>query len=497
MSNNVTIIKGAGGLGRPLAGEDHISGYIHYTTALPTGFSTSNRIKQVFSLSDAEALGITNTSIGETRATGTTTITATGTGATINVSVITQTATLNLGTYTALVTDTTPSLIATGVVSTINNGTSTHGFSASSSTSAVTITAPIGSGLGANSYTFSNTATGSLTYSTSAFAGGIASSIDVIHYNISEYFRAQPKGNLYLGIYSAATDFSEVVTLQNFAQGKIRQVGVYSQSTFATASVTLLQTQATACETNNKPLEVLYQANFSSVSDLTTLTDLHTLTAKNVSVCFGQDGNAQGYKLWLATNKTIGSLGLTLGAVAFAKVNESIGWVGKFNMSSVEMETLAFGNGAFLTSQSDGLIDNIDAKGYIFLKKYVGISGSYFDNPYTSIAVTSDYCRINNNRTINKAVRGLRTYLLPSIASPVKVNADGTLTEDVIAYFETLASRSLEVMQRDNEISAFSVVINPVQNVLSTNQLIINVSIVPVGTADEILVNVGFVLAIQ
>jgi hypothetical protein len=498
MPNNVTIIRGAGGLGRPLAGEDHISGYLHYTTALPTGFSTSSRIKQIYSVAEAEALGITDTSIGETQATSTITITAIGsTGATLNVTVLTQSDTIDLGTYTVLDTDTTTSLVATGVASAIVAGYNTHGFSAYTSTSAITITAPTGSGVGASSFTYSNTATGSLTYSATSFTGGVASQIDIIHYNISEYFRGQPKGVLYVGIYSATTDFSEIVAIQNLAVGKIRQIGVYSQSNFSTSDVTLLQTQATACETYNKPLEVLYQANFASVSDLTTLSDLHALSAKNVSVCFGQDAGARGLELWYATNKTIGCVGLTLGALSAAKVNESIAWVGKFNMSSVEMETLAFANATLLTAQSDGLIDAIENKGYIFLKKYVNISGSYFNNPYTAIAVTSDYSRINNNRTINKAARNIRTYLLPSIASPLKLNSDGTISEDVVSFFETQTSRALELMQRDNEISAFGVVINPAQNVLSSNQLIINVSIVPVGTADEILVNVGFVLSIQ
>jgi hypothetical protein len=497
MVNNVYINKGAGGLGRPLAGEDHISGYIHYTSILPSGFASGDRIKQVFSISDAEALGITNTHIGETRATGSTTITAIGsTGATINISVLDFSSVVDLGTYTVVLTDTTTSLVATNVATTINAGTSTHGYSATASTSTINISAPSGTGAGASAFTFDNSSTGSLTYSSVTFNGGIASTIDIIHYNIDQYFIAQPKGNLYVGIYTASTDFNEVVLMQDFSIGKIRQIGVYTQAAFSTDDVTRLQTQATLCDTNNKPLEVLYQANFVSVSDLTTLTDLHTLNAENVSVCFAQDGANVGYDLFLATKKTIGSVGITLGAVSFAKVNESIAWVGKFNMSNVEWETLCFANGTFYTAVSDGSRDNIDAKGYIFLKKYVGLPGSYFNNPYTCVAVTSDYCRINNNRTINKASRNLRTYYLPQVASPVKVNADGTLTEDVISFFETLGENALEAMQRDSELSAFSVTINPVQDVESTNELIVDVKLVPVGTSDVIIIDEGFTVSI-
>jgi hypothetical protein len=166
-------------------------------------------------------------------------------------------------------------------------------------------------------------------------------------------------------------------------------------------------------------------------------------------------------------------------------------------MSASELETLAFGNGSLYNSLSDGSIANIDSKSYIFLRKVVGLSGSYFVTPHTCIAVSSDYSRINNNRTINKASRTLRTFLLPALSSPVSVNADGTLTEDTIAYFETLAKRGLEDMLGNAELSAFKVSINPVQNVLATGELVINVQLVPIGTADFIIVNIGFTVSIQ
>ena len=58
--NDIKFIKGQGGLGRPLAGEDHISGFVQYyaDADLPSGFSPTDRIKQVFSLQEAEQLGL-------------------------------------------------------------------------------------------------------------------------------------------------------------------------------------------------------------------------------------------------------------------------------------------------------------------------------------------------------------------------------------------------------------------------------------------------------
>jgi hypothetical protein len=496
MANNVNIILGPSGLGRPLPGEDHISGLIYYTAHLPSGFDNYGDVHEIFSVEEAETLGIDDNHSGETRAIGTTTITATGsTGAVFTIGVATNSGTVNIGSYTVVSTD-SKNTIASSLVADINTNTSVHGYTATASTATISVTAPGGTGLNGNSFTFDNTVTGSGTTSATTFAGGVASWNDPIHYHISEYFRMNPKGDLFVMIQSATTTFSEIVDLQNAADGKVRQVGVYTQSGFATADVSKIQTQLDTCFNNYKPLEAIYQADFSTVTDLTTLSDLHQLTAKNVSVLLGQDGANKGEELWLAVQKSIGTVGAALGTISASKVSESIAWVGKFDVSDVELETLAFANGAFYSSLSDGLKNAIENKGYIFLKKYVGYPGSYFNNPYTCVASSSDYSRINLNRTINKAGREVRTFLLPAIASPVFFLADGTLTTDVCSYFETQAARALDQMVRDGELSAFKTLVNPTQNVLSTNKLVINVSLVPVGTADVIDVNVGFVLSV-
>lgn len=499
--NDVVFIKGQGGLGRPLAGEDHISGLLFYTSAtLPTGFSSNDRIKQVFSLAEAEALGITNVGTGGTAATATFEVTNKGAVAdTVKLVVTGIEGAVTIANYAQVTADVVSlTTSATRLAAEINLGTLTHGYSATSNVATVTITAPLTEGVFLNSgtpyvATLTGTVAGTLVQNV---VTGVASTIDIMHYHVEEYFRVQPKGNLYIGIYAVSADFAEVTTMQNYSLGTIRQLGVYTQAAYASGTVTLLQTQATANEANHKPLEILYNPDFQGTSDLTTLSSLHTLTAQNVSVMFGQDGAAKGYKLWKATAKSIGCLGTCLGAISLSKVSDSIAWVGKFNMASTEYDTLNFANGQVYNVISDGSISNLDAKGFVFLRKHIGLSGSYFNNPYTAIAITSDYSRINNNRTINKAIRGLRTFLLPALASPIQVNSDGTLTDDVVAYFESLCKRALDVMQRDAEVSAFSVTIDPSQDILSTSTLEISVSIVPIGSADNIEVNVGFAVSI-
>ncbi|MEO6901550.1 MAG: DUF2586 family protein [Bacteroidia bacterium] len=494
--NDVVFIKGQGGLGRPLAGEDFVSGYIHYTAALPSGFSSNDRIKQVFSIDEAIALGITNTGIGETKATATITISAVGVdGDTVSVNVSTTKGVIQLGSYIKSATDTTPTILAASVVSMINAATQTHGYKAVSAAAVITLTVPIGKGLGGNSFTFANVFTGTITGASSSFTGGVASTIDIIYYHVKEYFAMQPQGNLYIAIYDTADVgvWSAVSDIRNYAQGKIRQLGIYQNTTaYVTTQSTSLQVAANLAASEKMPLEIFYQPDFSAAS-LSSLSDLRALNAPNVSVLIGQDGLGVGNDIWISTGKTVGMVGAWLGANSLAKVNESVAWVGKFDFSHVEFDTLAFANGIKYRTVSKGLLDNIDTLGYVFLIKHSGSNtGSYSTRPHTNVSVSSDYAFVQNNRTMNKAIRTINDFVIPQLSAPIFFNEDGTITEDSISFFETQTARALEQMQRDSEISKYLVTINPKQNVSTTNKLIIAVKILPVGVADFIQINIGF-----
>lgn len=383
--NAITFNKGKGGLGRPLPGEDHYSGLVFYSATLPAGFGTSDRIKVVYSVAEAEALGIAK-------------------------------------------------------------GSSTFG---------------------------------------------------VFHYHISEYFRINPKGVLYISINAVpggSYDFTEVKTLQYFANGKLRQAGVFVTSVaYATSQVTTLQGIYTALLAEKMPVQLFYQADISATTDITTLADLASLTAENVTVLIGQDGAGEGSNLYVSTAKTVGIIGATLGAVSYARVHESIAWVAKFNMAAVELDTLAFGNGQLYRALTSGQIGGLHDKHYLFLLKHSSYSGSFFNDSWTACPNTSDYCTIENGRTIDKLIRGVYANTLPFLNAPLYVNDDGTLSEDTIKYIESLANKTPEQMAKDGELSGVAVVIDPTQDVLGTSKVVMAINGLPVGVARNLEVNVGYV----
>lgn len=509
--NNVTIVKSQGGLGRPLAGFDFVSGAVFYTSTLPSGFTSTYNKQPLSSLLDAENLGITNTYSDETPADAEYVITDAGATGDTGKFVITEptintgvTKTVDLGTYTVGAGDTTIDLQGAAWVAVINAGTVTHGYSATytAGTDTITIIARTGLGIALNSGTpIAVTVTGTLDGTLTQFSGGVSSKLALWHYHISEYFRIQPQGKLFVGFYPVpgSYTFVEMNNLQNFAQGEIRQIMVYNDASRTAANIvsdcTALQTAQNISEGLKMPYEVLYGANFTD--NIGTLQNLNTLTAYKVSVVISQDAGGQGAWLFLTTGKGITTVGATLGMVSLLKVSENIGWVERCNVSNgVECDTIGFVNGQRWVSQTESTVNQLNSYRYIFLRKYPSLSGSYFNDSHTAVSVSSDYAYIENNRTIDKAGRLSYTALLPQLNSPLTINADGTLTNITIASFTGILTTAINDMVRNGEISAFLVTIDPTQDVLTTSTIVVRLQIVPVGTARNIIVNIGFSISL-
>lgn len=499
---NVNITQSTSGLGAGLAGTDYVSGLLFYTNTLPSGFSSSDRIKKIFSVADAEALGITDNQQGATAATGTITITNKGAvGDTAVVTVATTTGTVTIASYTLVSADiTTTTTSASALAAAINAGTATHGFSASPAVAVVTITAPKTEGVYLNTVSAVFTPTGILAATVVAFSAGVGSIVDILYYHISEYFRIQPKGELWVGLYaeeSSTYTFTALTTLQNYAQGAIKQVGIYQANVaFATNQTTTIQALVTALEALYKPLQVVYNAEISATASVASLTTLATLTNPNVSVCIAQDGAGDGSILYKAYGKSVGAIGALLGTISLAAVNESIAWVGKFQVATTELDTIAFSNGQLYSALADSQFESLNNYHYIFLRKLVGIEGSYWSDSPTCVASTSDYSVIEINRVYQKLERNVRSALLPLTSSPITVSADGTLSLATIGYFSSVANTPVQLMQNAGEISAHKVIIDPAQDVLATSTIAITIQNVPTGVARNINVKLGFVKSV-
>jgi hypothetical protein len=509
--NDVVFVKGKGGLGRALPGSDYISGILFYSNSYPSGFDVNNQTKQVFSVEGAETLGILDDYSDETPATATIEVTNVGSnGDTVEIILDIPlknggTEEVNFGTYTKVSGDTTVDDVADAINTLINAGTLTHGFSSTVLTDTVTITAREGLGVALNTGTLLvATDTGTIATTVTQFTGGVASKLAVMHYHISEYFRINPKGNLYVGVFPVPVstyDFEEILTMQNYANGAMRQVAVYKDAATTASGIvtdtTALQAVAETLEGLHMPISVLYAANIKAISDISTLENLSTATNENVSVTISQDGGGQGADLYVTSGKSITNIGALLGTVSKSSVSDSIAWIELYDVSNgTECEVAAFANGDLYTSYSQSLLNTLNSYRYIFLTKRVGLNGTWWNDSHTAVTQSSDYAYIENVRTIDKAIRGIYSGLLPKLNSPLVLNSDGTMTDNTIAILTAAARPNLDQMVRDTELSAYAITIDPDQDVLTTSELVIAVQLVGIGVARNITVNIGYTISI-
>jgi hypothetical protein len=314
----------------------------------------------------------------------------------------------------------------------------------------------------------------------------------VLHYHLNEAFRINPAIMLPLGLFTkpaGAYSFTEVKTMQNFAEGKIRQISVYTpENTLTAGDLTTLQGIAGNLESNDMPLSILY---FPKIESMASLTPMATVGHKNVSVVIGQAGSGVGKELFdEGAGKCVGLVGNALGMLSKMAVHESISWVAKCPSG---IDTPAFTDGTLLKNTDMGVVNTLNDNQFIFLRTLGGTSGSFYNDSFTMDMPTSDYNAIERVRVMDKAVRGIRTYLLPHLSAPLYVDpASGKLRQDTVAVMTDVANMALEAMTKAGELSGHVVEIDPEQNVLASSTLEIVIRQVAVGVMRKIRVKIGF-----
>jgi len=325
--------------------------------------------------------------------------------------------------------------------------------------------------------------------------------------SILEFFTSSPKGTLYVQCIDQAATLIQMLTpsnaeslikLVNFAEGKIKQIGVtfnYDgapadfEAMFA-AAIPQAQLFAEHCAENNRPLHVVLEGY-----GLDGTTDLKDLNSNKVSVFIGQNAAffAQG-----AYAEPHCAIGTCLGVISAAPVNESIGYVGGFNVQKGTLQSAMIG-GVLVSDIPSTTIESLEENGYIFFIKYTDYSGIYINNSFTCTVDTDDYNRIEKNRTWNKAARLIRTAMLPYVNSPVLVSETGQLDAVTVGAMEAAGNKALRPMFSANEISGPDPLgatppftIDPNQDILASPNIDTILSIIPTGVAETITNYIGF-----
>lgn len=333
-----------------------------------------------------------------------------------------------------------------------------------------------------------------------ADAGGW--SVRVLHYQLSELFRLNPAVSLYVAIFEkpqgATQTFAEIKTVQNFAAGSIRQIGVWCGDRALSADdLTALQGVADALALEEAELSVIYAPKVASVKSMPV-----NLAGENkcrVSVLIGQAGSGTAAELYADKANTakasVSGLGVVLGLLSRAKVHQSIAWIKEFPTG---VSLPAFGDGTLVRDLDKAVLEILDTTGrYLFFMTHTGLAGSYMNDSHTMDSGISDYAAIESVRTMDKAVRGIRSYMKPELGGNVYVDAStGQLAAYTVAHLETVANQALEAMERAGELSGYKVEIDPAQDVASTSVVEIVIKNVAVPVMRHVKIKIGFAKAV-
>lgn len=344
-----------------------------------------------------------------------------------------------------------------------------------------------------------------------AIALGINSQYDVtnsltVYSHLATHFRISPKSPIWIYAMAQSVAYDEMVDPldQHSAIALIRHaseidhLGVNYQPatpvtdfTATAGAIANAQALAELAFEEKKPCVIVLEGKGF---DWSVASTLRTLNSEYVSVVVGQlqDDN-------LEFDDTGAAIGAALGVLSNAKVNECVGWVGKFDVLSASTSDIKISNQS-VSGILPSVLEDLDDRGYIFLKTYPGKTGYFFNDSHTATVGTSDFATIENVRTVNKAVRLLYQALLPFVNSPVVINTTtGQISAETVANWEAVGNKAITSMFQNQEISGPDpqgptppVQINPEQDVLSTSEVQVQLNIVPTGTARMITVYVGF-----
>lgn len=330
-------------------------------------------------------------------------------------------------------------------------------------------------------------------------ADATAWSVKMLHYQLEEVFRINPSITLYVGLFSKpeSMTFQELKTVQNYAEGAIRQMAIWNGDTAPTAdNIVKLEAVADSLDTENAPLSTLYAPLVSNYKNLP-----NNLATNNprVSVVIAQAGSGTGAELYKSkdnkTKATVSAIGVALGTLSKAAVHQCIAWVKNFP-SGISMPAL--GDGTLVRTIDKGELEKLDANRYLFLNNVVGVAGSYWNDSHTMDSPTSDYAAIESVRTMDKAVRGIRTYLTPELGGNVYIDPDtGKLQSYTVSHLETTANIPLEEMEKAGELSGYKAEVDAEQDVLSTSTIEVAIKNVPVGVVRKFKVKIGFVKSLE
>lgn len=317
---------------------------------------------------------------------------------------------------------------------------------------------------------------------------------------IKEFYDTSGDGaELWIMLVSQATNLTTILDktttnakkLLDDAGGRIRILGVsrnpaggYTPTTTANQidldvvnAITTGQALADDMQAAFRPVRIVIEG-YAFTGTTSSLVNLKVMTKPNVAVLLGNtESGARS------------CIGLLLGRLAAIPVQRNPGRV-----KNGSLPILAAYIASATLESNESAATAIHDKGFITLRKYTGKAGYYFSDDPTCVAATNDYSSLARGRVIDKAIRIAYTTFVEEILDEVEIDpVTGYISAVKAKYYQSIIDNAVNLaMTANGEISGFNSLVDPIQNVLSTGKICVDMRIVPVGYAKSIEVRLGF-----
>jgi len=210
-----------------------------------------------------------------------------------------------------------------------------------------------------------------------------------------------------------------------------------------------------------------------------TVTDLTLGSSDRVGVAVSYQGD---------------EIGLLLGKLAINTVQRNIGRVkdGALPISVAILD--GYETTPLDVKKAMDRVATLHDKGYITIRTIVGKTGYYFSDDKLATA-PGDYSNITGRRAIDKVAIITYDVYVNEILDDIQVGTDGKLIPAYIAYMTGIIENAVLGNMAD-ELSGFSVYINPGQTPLTSGKIAITLRALPKGYNREIEINLGFTSSI-
>lgn len=339
----------------------------------------------------------------------------------------------------------------------------------------------------------------------------------LVYHHIKEFFRMNPDGELWIMLLANTVTMTQMLDVANTsyaakllldAGGNVRRLGAFRApaTNYTPTTTDGIDSDVLTAIAKAKALKAQEDAAHRNLGGIIIEGRSYTGSATNAEDLVGGSYDADGVAVTIlqdydiaethAIHNGYAALGTVLGLRSKAKVNEDTMWVEKFNLQDMSIpifENVALSSHILISAYSDTDLGTLHGKAYIFGRKYVGVDGVYLNSNKCATAASSDYAYLPDNEVIAKAARLIYAALVPKLGNPVSVDtATGKLETTFVSYLERLGHSALAEMETAQEISGKDVYIDPAQNVLSTSEINVKFSVVPVGTARTIIADLSF-----